>query len=118
MVDHRSEARNVNSISLCVCVLSHVQLFAAPWIVACQACPWNFPGKNPFLVKFRLNVSSEPSFTVVKAELNSGCPKHPFPKATWDHDISGEGTGKGHGYVPVLASSEITYSNPLQIWLC
>ena len=36
MVDHRSEARNVNSIS-CVCVLSHVQLFAAPWTVACQA---------------------------------------------------------------------------------
>lgn len=55
---------------------------------------------------------------MVKAELNSGCPKHPFPQGYWDHDISGEGTGKGHGYVSVLASSEITYSNPLQIWLC
>ena len=30
-----------------VCVLSHVQLFATPWIVTCQAlCPWNFLGKT------------------------------------------------------------------------
>ena len=39
---------------MCVCVhvfacmhpLSHVQLFATPWIAAHQAPPWNFPGKN------------------------------------------------------------------------
>ena len=28
-------------------VLTHVQLFAAPWIVATMLlCPWDFPGKN------------------------------------------------------------------------
>ena len=27
---------------MCVCV----QLLVTPWAVACQACLWNFPGKN------------------------------------------------------------------------
>ena len=31
-------------------VLSHIQLFVAPWTINCQAarllCPWDFPGKN------------------------------------------------------------------------
>ena len=32
---------------MCVCVLSHVQLFVTPWTSACQApLSWNFPGKN------------------------------------------------------------------------
>ena len=27
--------------------LSHIQLFATSWTLACQApCPWDFPGKN------------------------------------------------------------------------
>ena len=26
--------------------LGHVQLFVAPWAIACQAHPWNSPGKN------------------------------------------------------------------------
>ena len=39
-------------VCVCVCVLSHVWLFATPWTVAhlpCQnvcPCPWNFPGRN------------------------------------------------------------------------
>ena len=38
-------------VCVCVCVctqlLSHVQLCAAPWIVAARLLyPWNFPGKN------------------------------------------------------------------------
>ena len=34
-------------IDVCVCVLSHVRLFATPWTVGHQVlCPWNFPGKN------------------------------------------------------------------------
>ena len=32
---------------MCVCMLSHVWLFATPWTIACQlALPWNFPGKD------------------------------------------------------------------------
>ena len=34
---------------LCVCVLSHVQLFETPWTVACQdplRDLWDFSGKN------------------------------------------------------------------------
>ena len=32
---------------MCVCVLSHIQLFSSPWTVAPRLlCPWNFPGKN------------------------------------------------------------------------
>ena len=31
---------------VCVCVLSHVWLFVAPWTVARLLCPWNFSGKN------------------------------------------------------------------------
>ena len=32
---------------LCVCMLSHVQLFVTLWTVACQApCSWNSPGNN------------------------------------------------------------------------
>ena len=32
---------------MCVCVLSHVQLFVTPWTAACRApLSWNFPGKN------------------------------------------------------------------------
>ena len=38
-------------VCVCVCVwaqsLTHVQLFATPWIQATRPlCPWNFPGKN------------------------------------------------------------------------
>ena len=36
-----------NILKCCVCVLSHVQLFAAPWTVACLLfCPWNYLDKN------------------------------------------------------------------------
>ena len=39
--------RKGSSHLLYECVLSHVRLFATPWIVAYQAlCGWNFPGKN------------------------------------------------------------------------
>ena len=32
---------------LCVCVLSHIWLFATPWTEpASLLCPWNFPDKN------------------------------------------------------------------------
>ena len=35
------------SFVMCVCVLSHMWLFATPWTVASQApLPWNFPAKN------------------------------------------------------------------------
>ena len=34
-------------MSVSVCVLSCVRLFATPWTIACQAlCPWDSPGKN------------------------------------------------------------------------
>ena len=34
-------------VCVCVRVLSHVQLFETPWIVARQIpLSWNFPGKN------------------------------------------------------------------------
>ena len=36
---------------LCVCTLSHVQLFATPWTVACRLLfPWNFPGNHTAVV--------------------------------------------------------------------
>ena len=37
-----------SNIDICVCgqLLSPVQLFATSWTEACQAPPWNFPGKN------------------------------------------------------------------------
>ena len=39
--------KNVNECVCLCCCFSHVQLFAPPWTVACQAhCPWDFPGKN------------------------------------------------------------------------
>ena len=34
-------------VSVCVCVLSCVQLFVTVWTVAARLlCPWDFPGKN------------------------------------------------------------------------
>ena len=34
-------------LNACAQLLSHVQLFVAPWTVAHQAPPpWDFPGKN------------------------------------------------------------------------
>ena len=36
----------VKVLKVCLCVLSHVQLFATPWTVAWLLCLWNFPVKN------------------------------------------------------------------------
>ena len=36
----------IKFLNVCVCVLSHVQLFATPWTVAWLLCLWNFPVKN------------------------------------------------------------------------
>ena len=34
-------------MELCACVLSHVQLFATPWTVACRLlCQWDFQSKD------------------------------------------------------------------------
>ena len=54
-------------MSVCMRVFSHVQLFAAPWTIACQAplCTWNFPGRNTgvgchFLFQRKLEATISP----------------------------------------------------------